>query len=49
MIGQSSNKNWREIMNDKIEIVSNMKMVYMRNIGPYGSKENVEMKKRFKQ
>lgn len=36
-------------MNYKIEIVSNMKMVYMRNIGPYGSKENVEMMKRFKQ
>ncbi|MGM0970814.1 MAG: AraC family transcriptional regulator [Bacillota bacterium] len=35
-------------MNYKIEIVSNMKMVYMRNIGPYGSKENVEMMKRFK-
>jgi DNA gyrase inhibitor GyrI len=49
MIGQSSNKSWREIMNYKIEIVSNMKMVYMRNIGPYGSKENVEMMKRFKQ
>lgn len=49
MIGQSSNKSWREIMNYKIEIVSNMSMVYMRNIGPYGSKENVEMMKRFKQ
>lgn len=36
-------------MNYKIEIVSNMSMVYMRNIGPYGSKENVEMMKRFKQ
>ncbi|MFB8734142.1 GyrI-like domain-containing protein [Bacillus sp. SL00103] len=36
-------------MNYKIEIVSNMKMVYMRNKGPYGSKENVEMMKRFNQ
>lgn len=48
MIGQSSNKSWRGIMNYKIEIVSKMKMVYMRNIGPYGNKENVEMMKRFK-
>ncbi|MEK5133684.1 GyrI-like domain-containing protein [Bacillus sp. FSL W8-0645] len=36
-------------MNCKIEMLTNMKMVYMRNIGPYGSKENVEMMKRFKQ
>ncbi len=36
-------------MNYKIEMLTNMKMVYMRNIGPYGSKENVEMMKRFKQ
>ncbi|KIL16830.1 GyrI-like domain-containing protein [Bacillus pumilus] len=36
-------------MNYKIEMLTNMKMVFMRNIGPYGSKENVEMMKRFKQ
>ncbi|MGG3132507.1 GyrI-like domain-containing protein [Bacillus pumilus] len=35
-------------MNCKIEILSNMKMVYMRNIGPYGSKKNIEMMKHFK-
>ncbi|MDQ0816573.1 DNA gyrase inhibitor GyrI [Bacillus pumilus] len=35
-------------MNCKIEILSNMKMVYMRNIGPYGSKKNMEMMKHFK-
>ncbi|MGG0527460.1 GyrI-like domain-containing protein [Bacillus pumilus] len=35
-------------MNYKIEMLTNMKMVFMRNIGPYGSKENVEMMKRFK-
>ncbi|AOC57118.1 MULTISPECIES: AraC family transcriptional regulator [Bacillus] len=35
-------------MNCKIEILSNMKMVYMRNIGPYGSKMNIEMMKHFK-
>ncbi|AMM96923.1 GyrI-like domain-containing protein [Bacillus pumilus] len=35
-------------MNYKIEMLTNMKMVYMRNIGPYGSKETVEMMKRFK-
>lgn len=35
-------------MNDKIEMLTNMKMVYMRNIGSYGSKENFEMMKRFK-
>ncbi|MBY0186454.1 GyrI-like domain-containing protein [Bacillus aerophilus] len=35
-------------MNYKIELLTNMKMVYMRNIGPYGSKENVEMMKKFK-
>ncbi|KIZ53744.1 DNA gyrase inhibitor [Bacillus safensis] len=35
-------------MNDKIEMLTNKKMVYMRNIGSYGSKENFEMMKRFK-
>ncbi|MEH7731346.1 GyrI-like domain-containing protein [Bacillus safensis] len=35
-------------MNYKIEMLTNMKMVYMRNIGSYGSKENFEMMKRFK-
>ncbi|QLI78693.1 GyrI-like domain-containing protein [Bacillus pumilus] len=35
-------------MNCKIEMLTNMKMVYMRNIGPYGSRETVEMMKRFK-
>ncbi|MER3125779.1 GyrI-like domain-containing protein [Bacillus pumilus] len=35
-------------MHYKIEMLTNMKMVYMRNIGPYGSKQNIEMMKRFK-
>ncbi|OYN66467.1 GyrI-like domain-containing protein [Bacillus safensis] len=35
-------------MNCKIEMLMNMKMVYMRNIGSYVSKENFEMMKRFK-
>ncbi|GLF90843.1 transcriptional regulator [Bacillus safensis] len=35
-------------MNYKIEMLKNMKMVYMRNIGPYGSEKNVEMMKTFK-
>ncbi|MFP5200655.1 MULTISPECIES: GyrI-like domain-containing protein [Bacillus] len=35
-------------MNYNIEMLTNMKMVYMRNIGSYGSKENFEMMKRFK-
>ena len=48
MIGQSSNKSWREILTYNIEMLTNMKMVYMRNIGSYGSKENFEMMKRFK-
>ncbi|KPN13332.1 DNA gyrase inhibitor [Bacillus australimaris] len=32
----------------KIEMLPKMKMVYMRNIGPYGSEEKVEMMKTFK-
>ncbi|MCM2987755.1 GyrI-like domain-containing protein [Bacillus safensis] len=35
-------------MNYKIELLTKMKMVYMRNIGPYGSEVNVEMMNTFK-
>ncbi|APT46862.1 GyrI-like domain-containing protein [Bacillus safensis] len=35
-------------MNYKIEMLKNMKMVFMRNIGPYGSKKNLDMMKSFK-
>lgn len=36
-------------MKQKFEMLPMQKIVYMRNVGPYGSKENFEMMRTFKQ
>lgn len=35
-------------MKQEIETLPMQKVVYMRNVGPYGSKENFEMMRTFK-